>query len=186
MSSASAAPGRRIEISLRTIGQLFNSMDPSPFHERDLDNEAEEFLVSWAQEHPLEEPVTLVLHLREWPEVAEPERWIAEAIHHYFLYRAGLITHEFRRLMKLGRDSLAVGAAFLVSCLVLARLLAPLTAGTVQSVVQESLTIAGWVAMWRPMQIFLYDWWPLRRRLRVFQKMSAMPVILQRADARQK
>jgi hypothetical protein len=38
------------------------------------------------------------------------------------------------------------------------------------------LTIAGWVAMWRPMQIYLYDWWPVRRRGRVYAKLSEMPV----------
>jgi hypothetical protein len=40
------------------------------------------------------------------------------------------------------------------------------------------MLIAGWVAMWRPLQIFLYDWWPLRRRNRVFGKLSAMPVLV--------
>ena len=30
--------------------------------------------------------------------------------------------------------------------------------------------------MWRPMQIYLYDWWPLRRRGRIFVKLSHMPV----------
>lgn len=181
MTGAAGDSPRRIEISLNSVNQLFNSMDPSPFHERDLDNDAEEFLVSWAQEHPLDEPLTLVLHLKEWPQVPEPERWIKEAIHHYFAYRAGLITHEFGRLMRTGRFSLLVGTAFLVACLLLARVLAPLLTGALRSVVQESLTIAGWVAMWRPMQIFLYDWWPLRRRLKVFQKMSRMPVLLKHA-----
>jgi hypothetical protein len=38
------------------------------------------------------------------------------------------------------------------------------------------LTIAGWVAMWRPMEIYLYDWWPLRRKSRLYQKLSQMPV----------
>jgi hypothetical protein len=42
--------------------------------------------------------------------------------------------------------------------------------------VRESLTIAGWVGMWRPMEMYLYDWWPVLRRARVFRKLSAMPV----------
>jgi len=41
---------------------------------------------------------------------------------------------------------------------------------------RESLTIAGWVAMWRPMQIYLYDWWPVRRRGKLYQKLSRMHV----------
>jgi hypothetical protein len=51
-------------------------------------------------------------------------------------------------------------------------------AGTWAAIVRESLTIAGWVAMWRPMQIYLYDWWPLLRRSRTYAKLSQMPVEL--------
>jgi len=36
---------------------------------------------------------------------------------------------------------------------------------------RESLTIVGWVAMWRPVEIFLYDWWPLVRRIRVYKNL---------------
>ena len=34
-----------IEVKVQTVHQLFNSMDPSPFHERDLDHNAEHFIV---------------------------------------------------------------------------------------------------------------------------------------------
>ena len=39
---------------------------------------------------------------------------------------------------------------------------------------RESLNIAGWVAMWRPMQIYLYDWWPPRRTARIYSTLSRM------------
>ena len=35
----------KIEISLSRLSQLFNSFDPSPFHERDLDPDAKEYTV---------------------------------------------------------------------------------------------------------------------------------------------
>jgi len=38
-----------IVVRLNAVGQLFNTMDPSPFHERDLDHDAEEFIVSSAR-----------------------------------------------------------------------------------------------------------------------------------------
>ena len=44
------------------------------------------------------------------------------------------------------------------------------------ALLREGLAIAGWVAMWRPIQIYLYDWWPLRRRGQIFEKMCRMPV----------
>jgi hypothetical protein len=39
-----------IEVRVAELSQLFNSMDPSPFHDKDLDDDAEEFIVSWAKE----------------------------------------------------------------------------------------------------------------------------------------
>jgi hypothetical protein len=69
-ASGSASPSvgpRRIELKLRDMRQLFNSMDPSPFQMRDLDDDAEEFIVSWAHAYSLEEPITLRIQLEEWP-----------------------------------------------------------------------------------------------------------------------
>jgi hypothetical protein len=43
-------------------------------------------------------------------------------------------------------------------------------------ILRESLIIGGWVAMWRPLETFLYDWWPVRDEARLFDRLSAMPV----------
>jgi hypothetical protein len=43
-------------------------------------------------------------------------------------------------------------------------------------VLREGLLIGGWVAMWRPLEVFLYDWWPIRAEVRLFDRLSAMPV----------
>ncbi len=29
-------------------------------------------------------------------------------------------------------------------------------------VIREGLLIGGWVAMWRPLEVCQYDWWPIR------------------------
>ncbi len=165
----------RIELDLRDIHQLFNSMDPSPFHEKDLDADAEEFIVSWAQEFPLPAPVALAVHLREPLGPGTSQAAIEQAVRHYFTYRADLNRLELKRLLDQGRASLAIGLLFLTACLLGVGLLRP-QSGAATGVLRESLTIAGWVAMWRPMQIYLYDWWPLARRGRIFEKMSRMKV----------
>src|ERR1035438_10726058 len=56
-----------ISLKLRDTNQLFNSMDPSPFIEKDLDDDAEEFIVSWAQEFSPSAPIKLRIHLEQWP-----------------------------------------------------------------------------------------------------------------------
>jgi len=166
----------RIELNLREISQLFNTMDPSPFHEKDLDHDAEEFIVSWAREFPLDEPIVLVLHLGALPREQEPQLMIERAVHHYFAYRVELNRLEFRHLMQDGLRSLLTGLVFLTACLTMSRFLVGEGAGTFSTLARESLAIGGWVAMWRPMEIYLYDWWPLRRRARILRKLSQMAV----------
>ncbi|HKM89814.1 MAG TPA: hypothetical protein VJX29_04290 [Candidatus Acidoferrales bacterium] len=170
-----------IRLKLRDMNQLFNSMDPSPFIEKDLDDDAEEFIVSWAQEFPSDAPIKLRIYLEQWP-AEDPKELITEAIHNHFGHRAKISDLEFRRLLKQGRTSLFIGLLFLAVCLFLSKMLLSRAAGTWAAVAQESLTIAGWVAMWRPMQIYLYDWWPLRRRRQTFVKLSHMPVEVLQKD----
>src|SRR5437762_879401 len=66
---AEQMPGvHHIELNLQSIDQLFNTMDPSPFHEKDLDDDAAEFILSWAQEFHRPEPVDLIVHLEKLPD----------------------------------------------------------------------------------------------------------------------
>ncbi|HEY8966337.1 MAG TPA: hypothetical protein VIM58_07835 [Candidatus Methylacidiphilales bacterium] len=167
----------RIELNLADVRQLFNTIDPSPFPERDLDRNAEDFIVSWMREFPIDEPVELIVHLRKMPEGGKAKHLVEAAIHHYFAYRARLNRMEFRQLMRQGRTSLLVGLVFLGLCLGLARFAAAAAGGgAFAGFLEEGLTIAGWVAMWRPMEIYLYEWWPLRRRGAIFDKLSRVPV----------
>jgi hypothetical protein len=164
-----------IKLKLRDLSQLFNSMDPSPFIEKDLDDDAEEFIVSWAQEFSLDAPIRLSIYLEQWPP-EDPKELIKTAVHNHFAHRAKIANLEFKGLLRQGRSSLFIGLAFLSACLVLSNVFLGNEVGTWAAVARESLTIAGWVAMWRPMQIYLYDWWPLRRRIRIYTKLSHMPV----------
>ena len=170
-------PGiHHIELNLREIEQLFNTMDPSPFHEKDLDDDAAEFILSWAQEFHRPEPVDLVIHLEKFPTTHNVQRVAEEAVHHYFAYRARLNELEFKRLMKQGRMSLLVGLSFLAACLLLMEFLASKFDTALPGFFKEGLTIVGWVAMWRPLEIYLYEWWPLRRRGQILEKLSRMRV----------
>ena len=175
MSNPAHTP-HQIALNLREVGQLFNTMDPAPFPEKDLDADAEEFILSWVGEFPLDEPAVLVVHLAEFPPGQHPQTAIEQGVHHYFAYRARLNRMEFGQLLKDGRQSLIIGVLFLAACLTAGHAIGGESSGTFRGIARESLTIAGWVAMWRPMQIYLYDWWPLRRRGRIYKKLSRMKV----------
>ena len=97
---------------------------------------------------------------------------------HFFDERAAMKRLEFRLLMRRGRLSLIIGLMFLALCMVVGQLVATLDYGTAASVVREGLTIGGWVAMWRPLQTFLYDWWPVRDECRILTRLARMKVSL--------
>jgi hypothetical protein len=170
----------RIAVFVDKIEQLFNSMDPSPFHEKDLDHDAEEFIVSWAQEFPRHDPVSLLVHVNQLPAHADAQHLVETAVHNYFAYRAKLNRLEFRHLLKQGRTSLIIGLMFLGACLLTSELLLRQEPRSLSIIARESLTIAGWVAMWRPIRIFLYDWWPLLGKGHLYEKMSRMRVEVRR------
>ncbi len=45
-------------------------------------------------------------------------------------------------------------------------------------VIQESLIIFGWVANWKPIEIFLYEWWPIARRRNLYRRLAGAAVKL--------
>lgn len=166
-----------IAIRVRTIMQLFNSLDPSPFRERDLDPHTEEFVVGWARELPHGAPFNIVVELPP-EEAAKPEAArISEAFTNYFRHRAEAAGRDLRELFRVGWRSLVIGLVVLIVCLVGSQVLAKSVSNAVVArVLEESLIIVGWVANWRPIEIYLYDWWPIRRRIMLFRRITAAPV----------
>ena len=168
-----------IEIRVDRLAQLFHTLDPFPFWEKDLDAEAEEYIVSWARELPDKRPIRIAVHVREGDARAANSDELNEAFQHYFEGRAVAVQNDLNELFRIGRRSLAIGIPILVACFVAARFAAGyLLENPVQRLVEESLLILGWVANWRPLEIFLYDWWPLARRRDLYRRLAAAAVEL--------
>lgn len=169
----------KIEINLARLSQLFNSLDPSPFHERDLDHDAEEYIVNSAEEIPRQSPLCLVIHLPadQLPNAGSND--LGEAIHNYFDYRKTNEQRRLRLLFRDGRIALITGIAFLFCCVLLREVAFSLGNGTASRIIGEGMLIIGWVAMWRPLEIFLYEWVPVRRRCRTLEKLAKMRVAIQ-------
>jgi hypothetical protein len=169
---------RKIEVRLRELSQLFNLMDPSPFIDRDLDADAEEFIVNWARELPHTGDLELVIHLgtRPTPDRAEG---VEAAVQHYFTNRAEMKHRELRQLLRRGRFSLIIGLLFLAACFGLSEALQLFSRQRWSEFVDLGLQIAGWVAMWRPLEIFLYDWWPVRSDQHLLERLARMQVRLE-------
>jgi hypothetical protein len=166
-----------IEVRIAELRRLFNAIDPSPFRERDLDPRAEEFIVEWGREAAVEAPLALLVHLERPPGPADEAALLADAVHRFFADRREASRRQLRQLFRTGRIYLLIGLTILGASITLGQLLLSWTGeGGVGEVVRESLLIGGWVAMWRPLEVFLYDWWPIRADIRLLGRLAAMPV----------
>ena len=173
-----------IEVHVGELRQLFDAIDPSPFRERDLDPKAEEFIVGWAKDLPRDAELALVVDLDREAGLPDEAAVLRDAIHEFFRHRAETYRQRLRELFRVGRSSLMIGLVALAGAIALGDFLANLMKGSrIGEIVRESLTIGGWVSMWRPLEVFLYDWWPIRNEARLSDRLAVMPVRIRYANA---
>jgi hypothetical protein len=166
-----------IEVHVAELKQLFNAIDPSPFRDKDLDPKAEEFIVGWAKDLPRDTPLALVVDLDRPAGLPDEAAVLRDAIHEFFRQRAAAYRRRLRELFRVGRTSLVIGLIALAAAIALGDFLASLMKGSgIGEILRESLTIGGWVSMWRPLEVFLYDWWPIRNEARLSDRLAIMPV----------
>jgi hypothetical protein len=104
------------------------------------------------------------------------------AVDDHFRRRALASRRRLRQLFRTGRVSLVIGLAFLGAAIAIGEFLAGLISKEGYAwLVKESLVIGGWVALWRPLEIFLYDWWPIRAEARLYERLGEIDVRLRSA-----
>ena len=167
-----------LPLHLARLEQLFDSLDPTPFRERDLDPRAEEYIVGWAREQRPGRKLTLRVHLDTG--VPGSTTLVQEAVARHFRTCAEATRRDLRQLLRNGRLALAIGVAIVAATMVAADFTSRLRYG----ILSEGLVIGGWVAMWRPLEIFLYDWWPIRREARLYDRLAEMSVTVVASEKR--
>ena len=165
-----------VELRLSNVHQLFDSLDPAPFPERSLDDEAEAYIIGSVHDISIAEPIKLVFYLPPDQLRLNETIGLGDAIHNYFDYRLRGGLRQLRHQRRDAQITLGIGLAFLFACISLRQIVSSFGGGTLQEIAAEGLLISGWVAMWRPLDTFLYGWWPLKRSCRVFAKLTTAPV----------
>jgi len=163
-----------IELELHSLMQIFNSFDPAPFHEKELDEEAEVYIYNTVSEFPLKKPLGIIIYVPPSEFDGETEHTLKEAIRNHFSYKKVLMDIELRRLLQRGRRNMTIAIVFLFFCLLINRLLSKFEAGLINTMLSEGLTIIGWVAMWEPVYVFLYGWWPIVQKRNIYRKIFNM------------
>ena len=165
-----------IDLKVSNSRQLFDFRDPAPFRERDLDDDALTYLLAAAEEIPRKQPLAIVVTISEEPEPRPEPDAIADAIHTHFGYEFEKIQRRIREHMRRGQISLVVGLTVLVVFLMLAEFIARFPSITFRGILREGFVITGWVTMWRPRELLLYDWRPMVDERRHIARLLDAPV----------
>lgn len=169
------AEGKRwIEVRVRTVQQLFDARDPAPFRERDLDDDFVEYIVSAVSEFSLATPLKLVIYVDDKESKDLPKDSIREAIRDFFNFRIDLQKKELRNFIRRAQLFLLIGLLILGGCLWAAQSIVLPSPPGVMGILREGLVIFGWVSIWKPIELILFDWYPLYEKLRLNRKLLGM------------
>jgi len=141
------------------------------------------YIVESFQELSSKSVSRIVLHLDQIPAGSDAAKTVETAVHDHFARQAQRFERELRSLLRRGLVSLMIGVAFLAAVFVIEeQIVRVLGQARLAPLLTQGLLIVGWVAMWRPLEIFLYDWWPIRAEARLFDRLSTMTVTIMGAD----
>lgn len=167
-----------IDMVAKSARQLFDMRDPSPYRERDLDDDAVEYLLSSAREIGRRAKLRVVISIDGERDPVLTEEVIVEAVRAHLTYERDRQVRKVRELLARGRRFLVVGATALVVLLSAAELTKMLPISHLSEILREGLMITGWVAMWRPLELLLYEWWPHVEQRRVVDAVLAGEVVV--------
>jgi hypothetical protein len=167
-----------IEIQLSSIKQLFNSFDPSPFHEKELDANAEEYIVDMVDDFPLKTPFRLVIHIPAGASADERAQEIPTAVRAHFQYKAMEQELKFRARFRHGRWALLIGIVFVAIAMIVRQIVTAYLGSShlLTQIISDSLLIIGWAAMWEPVTVLLYELWPILQQKKIYEKISRMEI----------
>jgi len=157
-----------IEIRVNSVLQLFDARDPAPFRDRDIDDDFAEYIVSSTEELAYKKPLRISVLIAQKSEIATDA--IVEAIRTYFQYQVELERLKLSKSRRMARTFLFVGIFILMACLLASKSLESANISFLSQAMREGIVIFGWVSLWRPIELLLFDWYPIYDRIRNFRR----------------
>lgn len=164
-----------IRLHLTSVEELFVNNNASFFHNHRLNKGAEEFIIESALALPRKTSFLLEVYVPQ-AEITRSEEVIT-SIQQHFNFRKKKSERQLRRTLRLGWRSLLIAIAFLSIILLLTKAVDLfLPRGGVAMTIEELFIILGWVALWRPADLLLYEWYPHKRDIKLFRRLEQTKV----------
>ena len=159
-----------IKLQLLNINELLRS-PVSIYHKRTLKSDAEEFIVEEAEAFPRKSAINMRVHLA-LSEVKHKDD-IAPAIHNHFLYRRIQSKKKYKRIFQYGWRTLFIALGLLALIYSFTQITLHLMPhNRLVLFFRESFIILGWVALWRPLELLLYDWYPIKTNINLYYRLE--------------
>jgi hypothetical protein len=168
-----------IDVRVHRVEQLFDNRDPAPFRERDLEPELSDYLLE-AGEDLLDEPRFQVVF---WVDEPAAKEEIAQAYRAHFEDRIHHLKRRRARVRRTAQLGLLFAACSLIALLSVAQLVGSSVPGFLGAALREGLIVSGWVLLWRPMEMLVYDWIPVRRDRRIAARLLEAEVDVRRPES---
>lgn len=158
-----------VDVKVNHIDQLFDSRDPAPFRARDLDSNLDEYLRDASEDLAAHPGFRVVFWFRE----PCPPGELEQAFRAHFEDALERIRRQRRRHRRAGQVSLLLGILLIIAMLSLAQLLLTLALalGSLGAALREGLVILMWVVLWRPVEVLIYDWIPVRHERKIVSRL---------------
>lgn len=166
-----------IEIRVNNVLQLFDSRDPAPFRDRDLDDDFTDYITASADEIALRAPLRIQIYITQSNPDIHVES-IVQAIRSYFEYQIDIKRIQFSKILRTARLFLFVGLCILSLCLGLAQWTKHIDSEIFSTTLREGIVIFGWVSIWKPLELLLFDWYPIYDRIRLFRKILEAEILI--------
>ncbi|MBO9667587.1 MAG: hypothetical protein J7501_12330, partial [Bdellovibrio sp.] len=164
-----------IEVRVNDVQQLFDYRDPAPFRIRDLDENFSRYLESYLDEISPGQPIKLKIYITK-PSEQPSSGELRESIHGFFEYRIQTKRAELSKNRRMAEIFLGIGLAITCLCLALAQGLRYVEPGIIGTTVREGIVIFGWVALWRPLELLLFEWYPIYDRIRIYRRLVSAEI----------
>jgi hypothetical protein len=150
-----------ISIHVNNLRQLYNTLDPAPFRERDLDARAAQYIEEYAAD--VEKETICIKIFVDQLVTPDEEISIVQAIAYYYEAERLSSTKLLKGILREGRLSMIIGLAVLAVCLSVLVFFDQSASSTDygSQFLSNSLMVLSWVALWKPIETLLYKWWPL-------------------------
>ncbi len=173
---------------LSRLAHFFETPLLDPFAGDSIDESGIDQLLDTMKARPRGAPhlKRIVLHLP--PEEIAPDlpHRLKSAIATYCTVQGRLSHQKVREIRLEGRRALFIGFVVWAICLLLSTLSESFFSRySLQGrLLGEGFLIAGWVSLWRPAELLLYDWWPYAQDAKLYERIKAMDVaVIPRSSA---